>query len=365
MDLAEFPHYASAVKIVSTTLTGNNADIIGDALQSVVGWVDQCLVIDTGVTDDSLKIARGVAGEKYVERKFQWIHDFSAARNYALDTARALGANWALTLDTDERIDLNGEDLRSVLKDARVDVLLMPNDAREYAKERCFRMPARARFEGPTHEAFPSYKVGMRTLERATFRELPKSPEALQRKFERDLEILRAHVREHPGDARWHYYLGESLKNLGRHPEAIPAYDACAALRGWDEESAWACYRAAECLSVLGRHREAIDRCAAGLARHAGIAELAWLAAFSAYQLGSPAQAVYWARLSITHGLFQGQGASVPRIGFRNPSALYEGPYDVLRFALRQLGDTFGADAAERSYLQALAARGAPPAISS
>jgi tetratricopeptide (TPR) repeat protein len=345
------------MKIASTTLTGNSADIIGEALQSVVGWVDLCLVIDTGVTDDTLKIARGIAGDKYVERRFTWIQDFAAARNFALDTARVVGADWAVTLDTDERILTQGVDLRAAMAQAQEDVLMLSNDALEYAKERCFRLPARARFEGPTHESFPAYKVGFRTLAGATFRELPKSSDALRRKFERDAEILTAHVRAHPNDPRWHYYLGETLKNLGRHTEAIAAYDACAALRGWDEEAAWACYRAAECLSVLSRHRDAIDRCAAGLARHAGIAELAWLAAFCAFQLGNHAQAVYWARMSIAQGMFEGTGAKVPRIGFRNPCALYEGPYDVLRFALRGLGDTLGADAAERSYLQAIAAR--------
>ena len=129
-------------------------------------------------------------------------------------------------------------------------------------------------------------------------------------------------MREHPSDPRRHYYLGESLKNLDRNEEAVAEYDACAALRGWNEESARACYRAAECLCRLNRHRDAIDRCAAGLARHAGIAELAWLAA---YQLGDPTQAVYWARLAIAHGLFRGSGAAVPRIGFRNAGALHEG----------------------------------------
>jgi glycosyltransferase involved in cell wall biosynthesis len=314
-------------------------------------------VIDTGVTDGSLQIAREIAGDKYVERKFVWIDDFAAARNFALDTAREIGANWAITVDTDERILPNGLDLREAMQKADVDVLMMHDERREYAKERCFRLPARERFSGPTHESFPAYAVGMRTLERAVFRELGKSPEALRRKFERDATILARHLKQHPDDARWHYYLGESLKNLGSHAEALSAYDACAALRGWNEESAWACYRAAECLIALGRHREAIDRCGLGLARHAGIAELAWLAAFCAYQLGEAVQAVYWARLAIVHGRFEGSGASVPRIGFRNPSALYEGPYDVLRFALRTLGDNAGADAAERSYQNALAAR--------
>ena len=347
------------MKIVSTTLTGNSAAIIEGALLSVVTWVDLCLVIDTGVSDNTLEIAKRVAGAKYVERRFAWRKDFAAARNFALDAAHELGADWAVTLDTDERIEGSGAQLRAAMTGASEGVLMLRDSDLTYAKERCFRLPARERFDGPTHEAFPSYKVGVRTVAEATFRELPKNEEALRRKFERDIDILRPHVQSRPADPRWHYYLAESLKNLSQFEEAVVEYDACAALRGWNEESAWACYRAAECLVSLGRLRDAIDRCAAGLARHAGIAELAWLAGFCAFQLGDAAQAAYWAALAIPHGLFRGNGKRVPRIGFRNPSALYEGPYDVLRFALRSLGDTAGADEAEELYKLAVRARAA------
>jgi tetratricopeptide (TPR) repeat protein len=342
--------------IASTTLTGNSADIIADALKSVVAWVDLCLVIDTGVSDETLQVAREIAGDKYRERRFEWIGDFAAARNFALDAAHEAGADWALTLDTDERIQLNGEDLRAVMAAASEGVLMMNHVARTYAKERCFRLPCPERFTGPTHECFPGYKIGTRTLELACFSELGKTPAQLERKFQRDVEILRAHTAKHPDDPRWHYYLGDSLKNLCQWEAAVAAYDACAALRGWNEESAWACYQAAECLSRLARYREAIDRCAAGLARHAGIAELCWLAGFCAYKVPDMPQAVYWSRLAITHGLFQGTGASVPRIGFRNPKALYEGPYDILRYALKALGDA-SATEAERLYHAANAAR--------
>lgn len=345
------------MRLASTTLTGNNASIIGDALRSVVDWVDVCLVIDTGVTDETLRVAGEVAGAKLVVKRFEWVQDFAAARNFALHAAHELGASWSITVDTDERIQLNGEDLRALLASVSEDVLMMYDETRTYTKERCFRLPARASFEGPTHESFPGYRVGVRTLELATFRELPKSPAALRAKFERDVSILTRHTHEHPKDPRWFYYLGESLANLGQPEAAVQAYDTCAGLRGWNEESAWACYRAAECLCGLGRHVEAVERCAIGLARHAGIAELAWLAAFARYRSGDPAQAAYWAQLALVFGLHAGKGETVPRIGFRNPVALYEGPHDILRFAYRDLGDTAAADAAEKSYQQARAAR--------
>jgi glycosyltransferase involved in cell wall biosynthesis len=345
------------MKLISTTLTGNSGALIRDAICSVVDWVDLCLVIDTGVTDDSLQIAREAAGSKYAERKFAWVNDFSAARNFALDAAFDLQGDWAVTVDTDERIECNGEDIRGAIETASEGVLMVRDASGTYAKERFFRLPVRSRFRGPTHESFPAYEVGLRVLEKARFKEVPKTPEEYRAKFERDAGILARHTQQNPKDPRWFYYLGDALQNLGRHKEAIEAYMECAGLRGWNEESAWACYRCAECLIQLKEWDAAIDMCAAGLARHAGVAELAWLAAWVSWQARRAEQATSWARIAIPMGHFRGHGKDLKRIGFRNLNALYEGPYDVLRFSLRALGDEAGAAEAEKLYHEAIEAR--------
>ena len=343
------------MKLISTTLTANSAHLIGDALRSVVDWVDVCLVIDTGVTDSTLEVARLVAGDKMKVRALGWCDDFAAARNFALDAAHEEGGDWSVTVDTDERIEVPGGETRAALEAATVDCLMLPHESGTYTKERFFRLPSATRFAGPVHEAFPAPRRA--TLPSGRFVEIAKTPEQYRAKFERDAAALGSYTETHPHDARWFYYLGDALQHLERLDDAVRAYRACSALRGWDEEAAWAQYRAAECLSKLARWDEAVEACAAGLARHAGIAELAWLAAFAAYRGGKTTQAVWWARSSIALGCFRGCGAEVQRIGFRNPAAAYEGPYDVLRFALKALGDEAGARQAETDYGAAKAAR--------
>jgi tetratricopeptide (TPR) repeat protein len=351
------PFDAQLPRIVSTTLTGSNREIIGDAVRSVVDWVDSCLLIDTGVSDDTLEIAREIAGDKLIVREFPWRDDFAAARNFALEAAAELGADWAVTLDSDERIVLGSFDVRSGLAASDADALHVKYVGDTYAKERFFRLPARGRYVGPTHEAFISEAARVGTLPRVLFDEIPKSAEDYRRKAERDVSILSCHTAEHPDDPRWFYYLGDSLAGLGRHDEAIAAFRICASLKGWDEEGAWAQYRVAEIFLKVGRPEEAVEACAAGMARHSGLAELPWLAAYASWQAGRPAQAAYWARLAVAMGNFAGAGLSVTRVGFRHPPGLWEGPYDVLRFALRTVGDDAGADEAERLFLEAKAAR--------
>lgn len=320
------------MRLVSATLANNTETILGDALRSVVDAVDVCLVIDTGIEDGTLDVAKAIAGDKLLVRTYEWAEDFAAARNFALDAAFEAGGDWALMIDTDERWTIPKEGFRERLEVFTQDVLLI--DRGSYMKEALFRLPARSRYQGPTHEAFCG-DHGRGSMLDVRCNELPKNHEQVKNKCERDIRILSAHVLLRPSDPRWFYYLGDSLSNLGRYEEAVAAFDRCAALRGWDEESAWACYRAAEALCRLGRPFEAVDRCAAGLARHAGIAELAWLAAYASYQMGKVEQAACWARLATVHGMVLGAEAVPHRIGFKNLSALHEGPFDVLRFALK------------------------------
>jgi glycosyltransferase involved in cell wall biosynthesis len=345
------------VKLVSTTLTGNNEDIIGDALRSVVEWVDLCLVIDTGVTDRSLEVAREIAGSKLVVQKFPWVNDFAKARNFALMSAHALGADWAIAVDTDEGIHPNGEDLRKTLGSLTAGLLLMPDKGRNYTKERAIRVPTTSRYVGPTHESFVPDERGSAISERAFFSELPKTSEQLALKYERDVETLRAYSQLHPSDARWHYYLGESLKNLGRFDEAILAYQTCTDCNGWDEESAWACFRAAQCHEEKREWGKMVEVLSRGIGRHAGIAELPWYAGYACLKMGKNQQAIYWARLAITWGNFAGHGKMVKRIGFRFLPGLYEGPFDVLRFALKNVGETKLAEEAAKAFGAAKAAR--------
>ena len=111
--------------IVSTTLTGSNADIIGEAIASVVDQVDRCLVVDTGARDASIEVARAAAGDKLLLREFPWKNDFAAARNFALQAATEAGGTWAVTVDTDERLIFDrGLDLRAELARTPAHVLL-------------------------------------------------------------------------------------------------------------------------------------------------------------------------------------------------------------------------------------------------
>lgn len=350
-------------KIVATILSGNSEAIIADAVRSVIEWVDEILLIDTGITDGTVELVKELSGAKFRQTPFTWCNDFALARNAALAEAAAHGATWALTIDTDERLVFDGfhslHELRSLLAaEPEVQAWMVGSRGGGYAKERLIRVPSDLHWKGRTHEALIGATARQRkVLPGVRFYEVAKTPEVFRHKLERDLVILQDETRDKPDNARWWYYLGQTLDGLQRHREAADAYLHCATLDGWAEEAAWACYQAAKCLSSLKEFRQAIQACASGLARQPASPELAWLAGFCCFQLGEDRNAIHWERMAIALANVEGSHAATDRISFRHLPGWYEGPYDVLRFAYRRLGMEDAARDAADKYQWALKRR--------
>lgn len=334
--------------IFSVTLSDSREAEIADALRSVAPHVDRVLLVDTGITDRTIRYARKAAGEKLLVAEHEWV-DFSTARNAALYEARRAGAQWIVIVDSDERLDFGSVNLRGALKKTRADVLTIEAADGSYQKPKIVRARAKVRFEGPTHEVLVGGK--REALGGVVFDELLKTKDELLEKFTRDVEILLDYAAE-CDDPRWWLYLGQSLEGLGKHVRAADAYARSFDRYRVGNEAGWAAYRQADQLYRLGRNEEAVAVAARGLGANPLLAECAWLAAVAAYRLGRKQEAVAWARMAEATGLYNGSGQA--RAFFRHPPALYELPYDVLRFALP---DKEGREKADRDFQSAQFAR--------
>jgi glycosyltransferase involved in cell wall biosynthesis len=76
----------------------NEAENLADCLDSVVGFVHELVILDTGSTDRTVDIAL-TYGAKV--SNFVWCDDFSLARNVSL---KGVTGDWVLVLDADERL---------------------------------------------------------------------------------------------------------------------------------------------------------------------------------------------------------------------------------------------------------------------
>lgn len=94
----------------------NEAEQLSRCLESVKDLVEEIIIVDTGSTDNTIKIA-----EAYGAKTFHhpWMDNFSEARNFALKHATC---DWILSLDADE--ELKKEDInlvKEVIKNDGVD----------------------------------------------------------------------------------------------------------------------------------------------------------------------------------------------------------------------------------------------------
>ena len=81
-------------------ITKNECDNLKICLERIKDLGCEIVVVDTGSSDNSKKIASTITPCVY---EFAWCDDFSAARNYAVQKA---GNDWILSLDSDEFVDM-------------------------------------------------------------------------------------------------------------------------------------------------------------------------------------------------------------------------------------------------------------------
>jgi glycosyltransferase involved in cell wall biosynthesis len=86
----------------------NEEKHLARCLSSVKGVVDEIVIVDTGSSDRTIEIAESFETKIFY---FDWVYDFSAARNFALSKC---SGDWILYLDADE--ELNPDSIEEVKK---------------------------------------------------------------------------------------------------------------------------------------------------------------------------------------------------------------------------------------------------------
>ena len=89
----------------------NEALQLPGCLDSLAYLAPEFIIVDTGSDDGTVKIAESYGAKVF---HFDWIDDFSAARNESLIHATG---DWRLWVDADERLDANTASLLKNLPD--------------------------------------------------------------------------------------------------------------------------------------------------------------------------------------------------------------------------------------------------------
>lgn len=206
-------------KLSIAMIVKNEARCLARCLRSVQSFADEIIVVDTGSTDDTIKIA-GEHGAKNFA--FAWCDDFSAARNFSL--AQATG-EWILVLDADESVSerLAGEIKTFIKGPSQIGRLKILSDFRrngQMLRSQTFvsrLFPRGAYFEGKIHEQICS------PLPRTDLAgELWHDGYLETTKSERNVKLLRAALEREPHNAYLLHQLALEFTSLEQPEKAFP-----------------------------------------------------------------------------------------------------------------------------------------------
>lgn len=199
----------SGIRVSACLIVKNEAANLERCLQSLKKVVQEIVVIDTGSTDETLQIA-----EKHKAKigTFEWVDDFSAARNHALTLATG---DWILLIDADEELS---PESRPFLKEAitrphfggfNAEIINFTGETTDDSRYvhqaiRLFRRIPEIRFSGRIHEQItPALEqIGLPWANLPGFRILHHgyrpSVMAERNKVDRAVTALEREVREDP-----------------------------------------------------------------------------------------------------------------------------------------------------------------------
>jgi tetratricopeptide (TPR) repeat protein len=232
----------------------NESKIIERLLETVLPIIDSYCICDTGSTDNTKKVienffnSRGIRGEVF-EVPFK---NFGYNRAAALERAAAWG-DYALLLDADMKLIIGPDFKKENLAD---DGYLIPQRTSrlEYYNIRIVKTAIGVKCVSPTHEYYDFPAGTKQTKWGPTHLRIEDIGDGGSKadKFERDIRLLKEGLEEEPTNPRYHFYIANSLRDMGKKTDAIEWYKKRVALGGWVEEVWNSLYEMGKCYLVLG-----------------------------------------------------------------------------------------------------------------
>lgn len=258
------------MKLSACMIVKNEEKMLEQTLPSLSQGVDEIILVDTGSSDNTIKIAEKYGAKIY---HFKWNDNFSDARNASLEAATG---DWIIWADADELIKLEDlQTLRKVLTDSKEEAYYLPiyecNVGEEtgsnfYNRLKVFRSGKGFHFEREFNEQV--YTKAGEILETKNF--LPKveiahwgkkniDPKILKAKRERNLRIIKKNIEKHANDPYYRYLLAKNYQGIGDRESALTEFGKTVELEPKGPLAANARVNAARILIDLKKYQDAVN----------------------------------------------------------------------------------------------------------
>ncbi len=238
-------------------------------LESVKDCFDELIVVDTGSADRTKEIAEKFGAKVF---DFEWIDDFSAARNFAFSKAKSEFVMW---LDADDVVLPQDKERLLALKPTLggADAYLMAYDYAQdefgksialFQRHRILRMSKGPRWELPIHEHL-NIHAGWRVEKTNVTVTHRRSLDALTKDKGRNVRILEKACAKHPENGRLKYYYGRDLYTDGLHEKSIQVLTDFLKAPDWHEHAVQAWYWLALAYLALNRPDDAVGAAIQGI----------------------------------------------------------------------------------------------------
>lgn len=221
------------MKISACLITKNEEHNIARCIESFKGYVNEIIVVDTGSTDNTVKVARKLGAKVSY---FKWNNNFSDARNLALKQAKG---NWIIFLDADEYFHGGtGQNIPSILKaihpNKEVDALVckivnLREDGKIHSTTqalRIFRNSKQLKYKGNIHENLHKGDQNIGTVSMQDHKILIchtgySSEDLNQLKQKRNLELLLNEIEKGRTSPEIYAYLSFCYSSFSDHENVI------------------------------------------------------------------------------------------------------------------------------------------------
>lgn len=305
------------MKFSLAMIVKNEQDVLDRCLKSVKGLFDEIIIVDTGSIDSTKQIAQKHTSLVY---NFEWVDDFSKARNFAFSKA---SGDYIMWLDADDVIPKKAQQkfisLKQKIEKSCPDVVMMKYDIAfdvnenasfSYYRERIVKNHAGFVWQDPVHEVIqPSGKIIYSQIS------VEHRPITTKKATDRNLKIyqnlLKNGVKFSP---RQQYYYARELMFNKQFECAISNLNQFLNMENaWIQNKISACIDLCKCHMYLGENLKAKQSLIKSFEFALPTAQVCCLLADLFFQERNFNLAIFWYKCALNDKLDEKSGAFVEK----------------------------------------------------